>query len=159
MSSEASNSLICYEDNHLWLVYKQPGEPVQADRSGDTPLIERIKSHIKQRDQKPGAVLAIVGPAHLDAGNLGNGVGAVRCFQRTCQQVFFLHRLGRVLGIDAGGTEVEQFFHSCTVRGVDDVRRDYKVVVDEFRLVCIVCENTADGRSCQKNIIRSFLFE
>ena len=56
MSSEASNPLICYEDNHLWLVYKQPGEPVQADRSGDTPLIERIKSHIKHRDQKLGAV-------------------------------------------------------------------------------------------------------
>ena len=49
-----------------------------------------------------GAVLAVVSPAHLDAGDLGHSVGAVRGFQGPGKEVFFLDRLRAQLRINAG---------------------------------------------------------
>ncbi len=51
-----------------------------------------------------GAVLQVVALAHLQACNLGNGILLVGIFQRAGQQTVLLHRLGSVLGIDAGAT-------------------------------------------------------
>ena len=34
---------ILYEDNHLIAVNKKPGDIVQGDRTGDTPLSEYVK--------------------------------------------------------------------------------------------------------------------
>ncbi|GAB4200588.1 MAG: RNA pseudouridine synthase [Bacteroidia bacterium] len=47
---------IVYEDNHIIIVNKLPGEIVQEDKSKDTPLLEKLKSFIKERDHKPGNV-------------------------------------------------------------------------------------------------------
>jgi 23S rRNA pseudouridine1911/1915/1917 synthase len=47
---------ILYEDNHLIFVDKPAGQLTQADRSGSRSLLEAIKDHIKQRDNKPGNV-------------------------------------------------------------------------------------------------------
>ena len=47
---------ILYEDNHLLVVNKHSGDLVQPDPSGCTALEDQIKSFIKVRDQKPGAV-------------------------------------------------------------------------------------------------------
>ena len=47
---------IVYEDNHILIVNKLPSEIVQADKTGDLPLSEKIKNFIKQRDNKPGNV-------------------------------------------------------------------------------------------------------
>ena len=47
-------SRILYEDNHLLVFNKKPGEIVQGDRTGDTPLSEDLKAFIKQRDNKIG---------------------------------------------------------------------------------------------------------
>ncbi len=49
-------SRIIYEDNHFIAINKLCGEPVQSDSSGDTPLIDSVKSYIKERDNKPGNV-------------------------------------------------------------------------------------------------------
>ena len=55
-----SNSIwpeqIVYEDNHILIVNKLPSEIVQGDKTGDTPLSEKIKHFIKERDHKPGNV-------------------------------------------------------------------------------------------------------
>ena len=58
-------SRILYEDNHLLIFNKKPGEIVQGDRTGDTPLSEDLKAFIKQRDNKPGNVFLGV-PHRLD---------------------------------------------------------------------------------------------
>lgn len=50
------NSRILYEDNHLLIVNKQPGEIVQADKTGDIPLLETLKQYIKVKYNKPGEV-------------------------------------------------------------------------------------------------------
>ncbi len=47
---------ILYEDNHLIVINKLPGELSQGDKTGDDSLIEIIKSFLKKRDNKPGNV-------------------------------------------------------------------------------------------------------
>jgi 23S rRNA pseudouridine1911/1915/1917 synthase len=47
---------ILYEDNHLLAVLKPPGLLTQGDISGAPCLLEIVKAHIKQRDNKPGNV-------------------------------------------------------------------------------------------------------
>lgn len=48
------------------------------------------------------AILPIVGLAHLDTRDLGNGVRFVGGLQFAGQEVFLFHGLGGVLGVDAG---------------------------------------------------------
>ena len=45
-----------YEDNHIVIVYKEPGEIVQGDKTGDTPLSEEVKKYLKEKYNKPGNV-------------------------------------------------------------------------------------------------------
>lgn len=47
---------IVYEDNHIIIINKLPGEIVQGDKTGDMPLSEKLKNFIKERDSKPGNV-------------------------------------------------------------------------------------------------------
>lgn len=45
-----------YEDNHIIIVAKQPGEIVQGDKTGDKPLSDIIKEYLKEKYNKPGNV-------------------------------------------------------------------------------------------------------
>lgn len=47
---------ILYEDNHLIAVYKQSGQIVQGDKTGDIPLSEFVKQYLKEKYAKPGNV-------------------------------------------------------------------------------------------------------
>ena len=47
---------VLYEDNHLLIVNKACSEIVQADRTGDESLEERLKQWLKEKYQKPGNV-------------------------------------------------------------------------------------------------------
>ncbi|MEF2643847.1 MAG: RNA pseudouridine synthase, partial [Paramuribaculum sp.] len=47
---------ILYEDNHIIIVNKHPGEIVQGDKTGDRPLVEDVRQYIKERYAKPGNV-------------------------------------------------------------------------------------------------------
>mgnify|MGYP000845272211 CR=1 FL=1 len=47
---------IIYEDNHLIAINKIAGDLVQADQTGDEPLVEKVKTYIKKKYNKPGAV-------------------------------------------------------------------------------------------------------
>lgn len=47
---------VVYEDNHLLVVNKAPGEIVQGDKTGDTPLVETLKLWLKEKYAKPGNV-------------------------------------------------------------------------------------------------------
>lgn len=48
--------MILYEDNHLLVVNKRPGEIVQGDRTGDAPLVETLKGYLREKYHKPGDV-------------------------------------------------------------------------------------------------------
>lgn len=52
----SSKQQILFEDNHLLVINKKPGELAQGDHTGDVPLIDSLKDFIKIRDNKPGNV-------------------------------------------------------------------------------------------------------
>lgn len=54
--STPENLQILFEDNHLLVVNKRPGDIVQGDQTGDTPLSEVGKRYIKKKYEKPGNV-------------------------------------------------------------------------------------------------------
>ncbi|MCB0402541.1 MAG: RluA family pseudouridine synthase [Flavobacteriales bacterium] len=56
---------ILYEDNHLIVVNKMAGEIVQGDRTGDEPLIDKVKRFLKEKYDKPGEVF-LGSPHRLD---------------------------------------------------------------------------------------------
>ena len=54
--SNAKNLQVLYEDNHLIVINKRPGDIVQGDKTGDIPLSEVVKLYIKEKYNKPGNV-------------------------------------------------------------------------------------------------------
>ena len=56
MHSTIENLEVLYEDNHLIVVNKLPGDIVQGDKTGDTPLSEIVKEYIAKKYNKPGNV-------------------------------------------------------------------------------------------------------
>ncbi len=47
---------ILHEDNHTIVVNKRPSDIVQGDKTGDEPLVEKVKQYIKVKYDKPGNV-------------------------------------------------------------------------------------------------------
>lgn len=68
---------ILYEDNHIIVVIKEPGIPVQADKSGDIDMLTIIKQYIREKYNKPGNVY--LGLVH----RLDRMVGGVMVFAKT----------------------------------------------------------------------------
>lgn len=54
--SNKYNLEVLYEDNHLIVVNKKPGDIVQGDKTGDTPLSDIVKLYLKEKYNKPGNV-------------------------------------------------------------------------------------------------------
>lgn len=71
------NLNILYEDNHIIVVVKPAGIPVQADKSGDIDMLTIIKDYIKEKYNKPGNVY--LGLVH----RLDRMVGGVMVFAKT----------------------------------------------------------------------------
>ncbi len=78
---------VIYEDNHIIIVYKESGEIVQGDKTGDTPLSETVKAYIKEKYQKPGAVF--LGVAH----RLDRPVSGLVVFARTSKALARLNKM------------------------------------------------------------------
>ena len=74
---EKENLKILYEDNHIIVVVKPSGIPVQEDKSGDTDMLTIIKEYIKVKYNKPGNVY--LGLVH----RLDRMVGGVMVFAKT----------------------------------------------------------------------------
>ena len=79
---------VLYEDNHIIIVNKAPGEIVQGDKTGDRPLCETLKDWIKEKYNKPGNVF--LGVVH----RLDRPVGGVTVFAKTSKA---LPRLNEML--------------------------------------------------------------
>jgi len=80
---------IVYEDNHIVVVNKRPGEIVQGDKTGDEPLVETLKRYIKERDAKPGNVFC--GVVH----RLDRPVGGLVMFAKTSKALSRLNEMFR----------------------------------------------------------------
>jgi 23S rRNA pseudouridine1911/1915/1917 synthase len=80
---------VVYEDNHIIIVYKESGEIVQGDKTGDTPLAETVKAYIKEKYAKPGAVF--LGVIH----RLDRPVSGLVVFARTSKALSRLNDMFR----------------------------------------------------------------
>lgn len=68
MEEEMMNDVkhrILYEDNHLIIINKLPGELVQKDKSGDSTLADAVKDYLRVTYNKPGNVFLGI-PHRLD---------------------------------------------------------------------------------------------
>ncbi|MFI2743750.1 RluA family pseudouridine synthase [Zhouia sp. PK063] len=54
--STKHNLQVLYEDNHIIIINKRPGDIVQGDKTGDKPLSEVVKEYLKDKYNKPGNV-------------------------------------------------------------------------------------------------------
>ncbi len=80
---------ILYEDNHIIVVNKSPGEIVQGDKTGDKPLSDRVKGYLKEKYQKPGNVFC--GVTH----RLDRPTSGVVLFARTSKALSRLNEMFR----------------------------------------------------------------
>ena len=80
---------VIYEDNHIIVVNKEPGEIVQGDKTGDTPLSETVKQWIKETHAKPGNVF--LGVVH----RLDRPVGGLVVFAKTSKALTRLNEMFR----------------------------------------------------------------
>lgn len=80
---------VIYEDNHIIVVNKAPGEIVQGDKTGDVPLSEIVKEWIKTTHGKPGNVF--LGVVH----RLDRPVGGLVVFAKTSKALTRLNDMFR----------------------------------------------------------------
>lgn len=85
--STPDNLQVLYEDNHLLIVNKRPGDIVQGDKTGDTPLSEIAKQYIAKKYNKPGAVF--LGVVH----RLDRPTSGIVIFARTSKALSRLNKL------------------------------------------------------------------
>ncbi|WP_286845858.1 MULTISPECIES: RluA family pseudouridine synthase [unclassified Proteiniphilum] len=80
---------VLYEDNHIIIVNKAPGEIVQGDKTGDKPLSEMVKEFLKVKYNKPGNVFC--GVTH----RLDRPTSGVLVFAKTSKALSRLNRMFR----------------------------------------------------------------
>ena len=80
---------VIYEDNHLIAVNKKCHEIVQGDKTGDTPLPERLKAYLKEKYAKQGNVF--VGVTH----RLDRPVTGVVIFAKTSKALARMNEMFR----------------------------------------------------------------
>ena len=80
---------VLYEDNHIIIVNKAPGEIVQGDKTGDATLADAVKAYIKQKYAKSGQVF--LGVAH----RLDRPVSGAVVFARTSKALARLNDMFR----------------------------------------------------------------
>ncbi|WP_271783323.1 RluA family pseudouridine synthase [Aquimarina algiphila] len=85
--STKDNLQVLYEDNHIIIINKRPGDIVQGDKTGDTPLSEVVKEYIAEKYNKPGAVY--LGVVH----RLDRPTSGIVVFARTSKALPRLNKL------------------------------------------------------------------
>lgn len=81
---------VIYEDNHIIIVYKESGEIVQGDKTGDSPLSDTVKDYIKTAYAKPGNVF--LGVVH----RLDRPVSGLVVFAKTSKALSRLNEMFRI---------------------------------------------------------------
>lgn len=85
--SNPDNLQVLYEDNHIIVINKRPGDIVQGDKTGDIPLSEIVKGYIKKKYNKPGNVY--LGVVH----RLDRPTSGIVVFARTSKALSRLNKL------------------------------------------------------------------
>jgi len=86
-NTNPQNLQVLYEDNHIIVVNKRPGDIVQGDKTGDVPLSEIVKQYVKKKYHKPGKVF--LGVVH----RIDRPTSGVVVFARTSKALSRLNEL------------------------------------------------------------------
>lgn len=78
---------VLYEDNHLIVINKRASEIVQGDKTGDEPLVEKVREYIRHKYEKPGNVFC--GLVH----RLDRPTSGVLVFARTSKSLERMNKL------------------------------------------------------------------
>ncbi len=146
------NLKILYEDNHIIVVVKPVGIPVQQDKSGDIDMLSIIKKYLKEKYNKPGNVY--LGLVH----RLDRMVGGIMVFAKTSKAASRISEYirnkdvkKRYLAIVNGKLPISE---KC-VRLVDylykDERNNISKVVDESK-------KNAKEAILEYNVIKNFKY-
>ena len=125
MKANSIKQRVVFEDNHLLILNKLPGELVQGDKTGDEPLVETAKKYLKDAYMKPGDVFLGI-PHRLD-----RPVSGIVVFSRTSKSL----------------TRMTEMFRDKTIQ------KTYWAVVgnnppnEEGRLVDLLVRNTKKNKS------------
>jgi len=120
---------ILYEDNHLIIVHKLAGEIVQADKTGDEPLCEKVRTFLREKYQKPGNVF--VGIVH----RIDRPVSGVVIYAKTSKG---LMRMNEVFKL----RKIRKFYHALV---------EYKPEILEQTLNQFIRKNEKLNRSILSN--------
>lgn len=100
---------VVYEDNHLLVVNKPAGMPVQGDATGDFHLLQWAAAYIKEKYQKPGEVF--VGLVH----RLDRPVSGLVVLARTSKALTRMNEVFRE-------RQVKKIYLALTTRALPDDR-------------------------------------
>jgi 23S rRNA pseudouridine1911/1915/1917 synthase len=90
---------VLYEDNHIIIVHKLAGEIVQADKTCDEPLSEKIRTYLREKYNKPGNVF--VGIIH----RIDRPVSGVVIYAKTSKGLFRMNEVFKV-------RKIRKFYHA-----------------------------------------------
>lgn len=95
--------------------------------------------------------------AELDSGELGESVAFVGGFERTAQQMLFLHRLRAVSRIDATGGEVEDFGDAIFVSRMEQVESYQQIIMEKVHGRGLVGEDASYFSGGNVDLFRSMV--
>ena len=120
---------VVYEDNHIIIVNKAPGEIVQGDKTGDKPLCDIVKEWLKEKYSKPGNVF--LGVAH----RLDRPVAGLVVFAKTSKALTRLNEMFRngevhktYWAITANKPEQEEALLTHYITTVEKTNKSYAYV-------------------------------
>jgi 23S rRNA pseudouridine1911/1915/1917 synthase len=120
---------ILYEDNHLIIVHKLAGEIVQADKTGDEPLAEKVRAFLKEKYCKPGNVF--VGIIH----RIDRPVSGLVIFAKTSKGLLRMNEVFKQ-------RKIRKFYH---------VLVEQKPIIEEQTLTQFIRKNEKLNRSVVSN--------
>ena len=104
-------------------------------------------------------ILAGIGLAELDAGDLGDGIGVVRRLQRTREQRILHERLGGEFWINARTAEEEELRHTKVGCCLDDIVLNREVFDEELDRLLKIGGNASHSRGRIHDIVRTLGFK
>jgi 23S rRNA pseudouridine1911/1915/1917 synthase len=84
---EMKNLDLLFEDNHLIIINKKPGDIVQEDKTEDESLENKVKAYIKEKYNKPGDVF--LGVTH----RLDRPTSGIVIFAKTSKALTRINRM------------------------------------------------------------------
>lgn len=130
---------VVYEDNHIIVVYKESGEIVQGDKTGDVPLSDIVKGYIKEKYQKPGNVF--LGVVH----RLDRPVYGLVLFARTSKA---LPRLNKMFQNKEGEEGVRKTYWAIVPKAEEKKSKNAEFLPDGFtRLTHWLSRNEKQNKS------------